>query len=186
MASSDGSSFQEATLHIVYLGTFINDDERTLELPDISGIQAEIRLQGQVHLDALGYIDERTTRPDCAVQCGKLVILDRDDGAEIFAEEIRMFAQSVFDRQENNTLLFEVFQKGVVDHLRIMDDQSFSNKVMRAVHFKVVDQFHTGGFNGFNTGITKILIHMVPKTSPCSHGIIMMELALVHPRQPLF
>ena len=31
-----------------------------------------------------------------------------------------MFAQSVFDRQENNTQLFEVLEDGVVYHLRLI------------------------------------------------------------------
>ena len=106
-----------AALHIMDLGTFLDNNERAFELSQISRVQAEVCLQGQIHFHILRYIDKRSARPDGAIQCGKFVVFDRYDRSKILAEQVRVLLQAIFNAQEDHALLFEMLLDRVVYHL---------------------------------------------------------------------
>ena len=59
-----GVDGRRAALDVVDLGAFVDDDQRALELAGVLAVDAEVGLQRQRHLDALGHVDERAARPD--------------------------------------------------------------------------------------------------------------------------
>ena len=74
-----------AALDVVDLGPFLDDDQGPLELAHVLGVDPEVGLERDVDLDAGGDVDERAARPDRRVQRGELVVVDRDDRAEVLA-----------------------------------------------------------------------------------------------------
>jgi hypothetical protein len=109
-----------AALYVVHFRALVHDDQRTLKLTDVGGIQAEIRLQGQLDFHVRGDIYERPAGPDSAVQGRKFVILDGNHRTEVFAEQVGILLETIFDGEEDDTLLFEVLLDGVVHHLRLI------------------------------------------------------------------
>jgi hypothetical protein len=71
-------------------------------------------------VDALGHVDERAAGPDRRVQRGELVVADRDDRAEVLAEQLLVLAQAVSVSTEDDALLLEVLADLVVDDLRLV------------------------------------------------------------------
>jgi hypothetical protein len=43
----------------VHLGALVDDDQRALELAGVLGVDAEVGLQRQRHIDARRHVDER-------------------------------------------------------------------------------------------------------------------------------
>src|SRR3546814_1241866 len=70
-----------------------------------------------VHVDALGHVDERPAGPDSRGQGGELVVADRDDGGEVFLEEFLVLAQRGVGVDEDDALLLEVLADRVIDDL---------------------------------------------------------------------
>src|SRR5258707_12236530 len=101
----------------MHRGALVHDDQRAFELAEVGSIQAKVGLQGQVNDYALRYVNKRTARPDRGIQRGKLIIFDRNDRAEVFTEQIRIFLQAIFDGDEDHTLFFKVLLNRVIDHL---------------------------------------------------------------------
>jgi len=91
--------------NIMHRRAFIHNDQRALELPNVGGVQTEVSLKRQINFHVLRHIDERTTRPDSAVQGGKFIVFRWNDRTKIFTEQIRILLEAIFDRQENDTLL---------------------------------------------------------------------------------
>ena len=60
--------------NVVNLSTFVDDDQRSLELPHVLFVDAEIRLQRVVDLHARRNVDKRSTRPNGAVKSRELVV----------------------------------------------------------------------------------------------------------------
>ena len=56
-----------ATLDKVQVGIVLDDDERVLKLAGALGVEAEVALQREVQLGALGNVDKRAARPHGAV-----------------------------------------------------------------------------------------------------------------------
>ena len=55
-----------ASLDVVDVGVLVGDDERALELAHVLRVDAEVGLERDLDMDALGDVDEgapRTTRP---------------------------------------------------------------------------------------------------------------------------
>src|SRR5687767_13629554 len=96
--------------------TFINNDQSALELSDIRGVKAEVSLQWQIHFYTFWHIDERTTRPYCAVQCSKFIVFRWNDRTKIFTEQIGVLLEAIFDRKEDHALLFKVLLDRMIDH----------------------------------------------------------------------
>src|SRR5512146_2704722 len=74
---------RRTALDIMYVAVFIGDDERSLKLPHVAGVDAEICLKRNLDAHALRDVDKATTAPDGAVERGKLVVVRRDDRREI-------------------------------------------------------------------------------------------------------
>jgi len=64
---------ERCTLDIVYGSILIHNDQRTLELAHIGGVQPENACKAG-HFDAFWHVDERSTRPDRRVSAAKLVV----------------------------------------------------------------------------------------------------------------
>ena len=97
-----------AAFHIVHVRAFVGDDERALELSHVRGVDAEVGLQRDVHVHALRHVHERTARPGGRVQCTELVVFRGDDSAEVFLDELGVFAHRGVGVDENHALLGEV------------------------------------------------------------------------------
>ena len=64
----------------------------------------------------LGDKNKRSTRPNCAVQCGKFIIFDRNYCSKMFPEKIRVLPQTFLNTQENYALFFQVLLDAVINH----------------------------------------------------------------------
>ena len=65
------------------LGTFLDEDQGPLELAHVLGVDPEVGLERDVDLHAGRDVDERAARPDRRVERGELVVVGRDDRAEV-------------------------------------------------------------------------------------------------------
>ena len=63
-----------AALDKVQVRALVHDDQGVLELARAGGVQAEVGLQGNVHMHTRGDVDEGTAAPHSAVQRRKLVV----------------------------------------------------------------------------------------------------------------
>ena len=90
------------------------------ELPRARRVESKIRLQWNLHIDALGHVDEGAARPDGAVQRRKLVILRRHELHEVLLDQILVFDERRFHIGVDNALLHETFLYAVVDDFRIV------------------------------------------------------------------
>ena len=97
-----------------------DDDQRTLELAHVFGVDPEIGLQRHVNLDALGNVDERPAAPDRRVQGGELVVLDRDHRGEVLLHQVGIFANRRVGVDEDDALFLQVFTQAVVDNLGLI------------------------------------------------------------------
>jgi len=90
----------------MHLRALIGNNQRTLELPNVRHIQAEVSLQGQINLYALGDINKGSARPHSTIERGKFVILDGYNCRKVFAEDLRVLLEAILDTQKNDALLF--------------------------------------------------------------------------------
>ena len=72
------------------VGIVLDNDERVLKLAGALGVKAEVALQREVQLGALGNVDKRAARPHGAVQGRKLVVGGRDERHEFLVDERRI------------------------------------------------------------------------------------------------
>ena len=115
-----GVDRRRAALDVVDLGALVDHDQRPLELAGVLAVDAEVGLQRQRHLDALGHVDERAARPDRAVERGELVVLRRHDRAEVLLEDLRVFLERLVGAHEDDAELGQLFLDRVVDDLRVV------------------------------------------------------------------
>jgi hypothetical protein len=94
-----------AALHVGELAALVADDERPLELAEVLGVDAEVRLEGVGDLDPGGHVDERAAREDRAVERRELVVARRDHLAEELPEDLRVLAQRLGRVHEDDALL---------------------------------------------------------------------------------
>src|SRR5215203_6053469 len=109
-----------ATLDVVDVGILVGDDERPLELPHVLRVDAEVRLKRDIHADAGRDVHERAARPYGRVQRRELVVVRRDDGAEVLFDDVLVLALTRVHIQEDDALLFELLLQGVVDDLGLV------------------------------------------------------------------
>ena len=111
---------RRAAFHVVHLGALVDDDQGALELSHVLAVDAEIGLQRHVHGDAGRHVHEAAAAPHRGVERRKLVVLRRDDGAEVLAQQVGMLLQGLVGRQEDDALTLEVLLEGVVHHLGVV------------------------------------------------------------------
>ncbi len=109
-----------AALDVVDLGALVDDDQRPLELAGVLAVDPEVGLQRQRDLDALGHVHERAARPDRAVERGELVVLGRDDRAEVLAEDLRVFLERLVGAHEHDADLGQLLLDAVVHDLAVV------------------------------------------------------------------
>ena len=109
-----------AALDVVHVGTLVSDDERALKLTHGGGVNAEVRLQRDRHMDALGHVHEGATGPGGRVQRGELVVASGHTLAEVFLEDLGVFAQASVSVGEDDALALQVFLDLLVDDLRLV------------------------------------------------------------------
>ena len=81
-----------AALNEVQARALVHDDERVLKLAGALGIQAEVGLQGNGEVHALGHVHERAAGPHRAVERRELVIVGRHELHEVLAHHVGIFA----------------------------------------------------------------------------------------------
>src|SRR5699024_6323292 len=109
-----------ATLDVMHVGILVDDDQGPLEHAHVLGVDPEICLQRDLHVDTRRHVDERATRPHRGVQRGELVVTGRDDGAEVLLEDLRVLPQRGVGVEEQHTLLLELVVDLVVDDLGLV------------------------------------------------------------------
>ena len=119
-SESDGVDRRRAALDVVHRGALVGDDQGPLELAHVLGVDPEVGLQRDVDLHARRDVDERAARPDRGVERGELVVADRDDRAEVLAEQVLVLAQRGVGVEEQDALLLQVLADLVVDDLRLV------------------------------------------------------------------
>src|SRR5699024_10581715 len=67
--------------------------ERALELAHVLGVDPEVGLQRDLHVDPGRVVLERPTRPHGGVEGGELVVTRRNDRAEVLLEEFWVLTQ---------------------------------------------------------------------------------------------
>ena len=82
----------EQPLNEVQARALVHDDERVLKLAGALGIQAEVGLQGNGEVYALGHVHERAAGPHRAVERRELVIVGRHELHEVLAHHVGIFA----------------------------------------------------------------------------------------------
>ena len=111
---------RRAALDEVQVRAFFHDDQRVFELPRARRVEPEIRLQWNLHIDALGHVDEGAARPDGAVQRRELVILRRHELHEVLLDQLLVLDERRFHIGVDDALLHEAFLYAVVDDFRIV------------------------------------------------------------------
>ena len=109
-----------AALDVVHVGALVDDDQRALELAHVLRVDAEVGLERHLDLHARRHVDERAARPHGRVQRGELVVVLRDDRAEVLLDELLVLAQGGVHVQEDHALVREVLLKLVVDDLGLV------------------------------------------------------------------
>src|ERR1019366_7150577 len=78
---------RRAALDVVDLRTLVGDDERSLELTHVLSVDTEIRLERLVDVDAGRYVYECPATPHRGVQRGELLVVWRNDRAEVLSHQ---------------------------------------------------------------------------------------------------
>ena len=115
-----GVDRRRAALDVVDLRAFLDHDQRPLELAGVLAVDPEVGLERQRDLDALGDVHERAARPDRAVERRELVVLGRDDRAEVAAEDVGVFLERLVGAHEHDADLGQLLADRVVDDLGVV------------------------------------------------------------------
>ena len=111
---------RRAALHVVQAGALVGDDQGPLELAHVLRVDPEVGLQRQLDMDALGHVDEGSAGPDRRVQRRELVVVRRNDGAEVLPEDLRVLLQPLVGPHEDDALRLELGADVVVHDLRVV------------------------------------------------------------------
>ena len=111
---------RRAALDVVDLRALVDHDQRPLELAGVLAVDPEVGLERQRDLDALGDVDERAARPHGRVERRELVVLGRDDRAEVLAEDLRVFLERLVGAHEHDADLRQLLAHRVVDDLGVV------------------------------------------------------------------
>ena len=100
------------SFQIRYVSIVVSNNQRTLKLSRVSGVDAEIRAEFHRTAHPLGNIDKRAIAEDGAVQGCKEIVLIRYHRAQILLHQVAVFLDSLTDRAEDNTLFAQLLLKG--------------------------------------------------------------------------
>ncbi len=101
-----------ATFKIRDVGALVGDDQGSLELAGVGGVDAEVRreLHGAAH--TLGDVAERAVGEDRGVQGGEEVVAVRNDRAQVLLDQLRMVQDRLGERAEDDADLGELLAEG--------------------------------------------------------------------------
>ena len=101
-----------AAFEIGDVAALVGDDQGALELAGILGVDAEIGAELHRAAHAFGNVDEGAVGEDRAVEAGEIIVALRHDRAEIFADQIGIFADRLADREEDHAGLLQLLAEG--------------------------------------------------------------------------
>ncbi len=114
----DAVGLRRAALDVVHLRALVGHYQRVLEGALAGALHAEVGLQGQVDLDALGDIQEGAARPDRSVQRRELVVLRRHAFVhEVLLDQLRVLGDRSVHRAEQDPELRVLLLEALVDGL---------------------------------------------------------------------
>jgi hypothetical protein len=88
--------------------------------PMFSAVDAEVGLQRHVDLHARRDVNERPARPHGRVERGELVVVGRDDLAEVLLDQLGVLPQGGVHVAEHDAKLLEVFAVAVEHDLALV------------------------------------------------------------------
>src|SRR5271157_5510575 len=91
-----------------------------LELADVLRIDAEVRLEGDARIDPRRYVDEAAPGPDGAVERRELVVVVRDDLAEVLPDDVGVLLHRGVRVAEDDALRGQVLADLVVDRATVV------------------------------------------------------------------
>ena len=103
---------RRAALEVADVGAVVGDDQRPLELAGAGGIDPEVGRQLHRAAHALGHVDEAAVREDGRIERREVVVALRHDRAQIFAHQLRMLADRLGDRAEDDAELAQLRAEG--------------------------------------------------------------------------
>ncbi len=100
---------RRAAFQVADVRAFVGDDEGTLELAGILGVDAEVggQLHGAAH--ALGHVAEGTVGENRRVQGGEEVVGRRHHRAEVFLDQVGVLLNGFGERAEDDAHLAQLF-----------------------------------------------------------------------------
>src|SRR5699024_11520796 len=119
-----------AALDVVNRGAFVGDDERALELPHVLGVDPEVGLQRDLHVDPGRDVHERPTRPHGGVEGGERVVTRRNDRAEVLLEEFWVLTQRRVGVDEDYALALELLVDLVIDDFDFVLGRDTGNETL--------------------------------------------------------
>ncbi len=98
------------------------DDKGALKLTDVLGVNAEVGLQGHLHMDTLGHIHETASAPNSRDQGqgSEFVVRRGNYGAEVFPHNVGILPHRRVHVHEDDAHALQVFTDTVIYHLRII------------------------------------------------------------------
>ena len=109
------------SLQVRNVSIIIGDDQCTLKLTGVTGIDAEVTAQLHRAADAFRNINERAIAEYATVQGCIEVITIRNHGSQILSYQIRMLLHSLTNTAEDDALLTEFLLEGSLHRHRVHD-----------------------------------------------------------------
>ena len=97
-----------ASLEIGYVAAFFSNDQRTLKLAGVFGVDAEIGRQFHRAAHAFGNVNKGAVGKDRAVEGGKIIVMHRHDFAQPSFDELGIFLDRLGDGAENHSRLLQL------------------------------------------------------------------------------
>lgn len=112
------------SLQIAHIASFLRHNERPFKLDafvrelwkesyltGFFGIDSEVCRKFHWTMNAFWDVDKRTVRENGAVQCCKIIVIDRHHASQIFSNQVRIFFYSFRKTAENDTRFRQLFSK---------------------------------------------------------------------------
>ncbi len=100
---------RRTALDVMDVAALVGDDDRPLELPQAMRIDAEIGLERDLHVHAFGDVDEAPTGPKGAVERSELVVTNRNYGADMRLNQLRIFPDGGIHVDKDDAVAFPLF-----------------------------------------------------------------------------
>ena len=172
---------RRAAFDVMDLSAFVDDDQRALELAHVGRVDAEVRLQGELHVHARRHVDKRPARPHRGVQRGELVVAGGNDRAEVLFHQIRVLADGGVGVGKDHAPPRHLFaQRAVHDFALVLRLHAGEKLLLRLGNAKLVEgALDLGGhvvprfyrMVGRLEVIVDVLEHHLDIAAPARHGL---------------